>query len=104
MDPVMNPPYIIIDFKDRYIKPTHYTLKQNASSLCSMNHWILQARKGNNSEWITLSEHNYNYPSGPGNNSIDSYALNASDFYNHFKILVAGPNCGDWTVSFCGFE
>lgn len=37
-----NPPYIIIDFKDRFIKPTHYMLKQDSMGNGNLMHWVLQ--------------------------------------------------------------
>ena len=39
---VDNPPWIIIDFKDRYIKPTYYMLKQDSCGNGNMQYWVLQ--------------------------------------------------------------
>lgn len=39
---VDNPPWIVIDFKDKYIKPTHYMLKQDSCGNGNLQYWILQ--------------------------------------------------------------
>ena len=70
----------------------------------------LQARRGKESEWITLSKHDYSESHRPPTiYDVDSWRLeDVKDFYNQFKILMTGKTWGVnekwWALRFCGFE
>jgi hypothetical protein len=108
--------YLLIDFKNRFIFPTHYSIK-GYSGRCFAKEWILYGLNSTNGSPVEITRNTSigstfcGDPSGCGsgccNDKWGTFMINnPTGAFRYLKIMSLVPSCGtsSWYMAFRGFE
>ena len=93
-----------VDFQDRYIKPTLYSLRHYTSwKIEALRSWEFQGSvDGQN--WITLKKHE-NDTSLNDKGKTKTWNVDCNEWYSHFRVRMLDKNDnGHWYLCCSGFE
>ena len=97
--------YFIVDFKDRQIKPTAYTLRNYVSwEIEALKNWDLCGSKDGKS-WDIIMSHSDNTDLKGKGKAFTWKIEDCNSFYSQFKVVITGKNNNDHNMLCCaGFE
>lgn len=101
--------WLCFDFKERKVKPSHYSVRSHASrsSWYNVQSWCVEG-SNNGSTWVTLDTHSGDR-SLDGNDASNTFEIpnnsNSSDFYRYLRFRQTGSNtCGNNTLILTALE
>jgi hypothetical protein len=104
--------YILIDFKDRFIFPTHYS-KKGYSGLCYAKNWILYGLNSTNGSPVEISRNTSvgstycGSASGCSSDNWGTFKINSpTRAFRYLKMMSLVSSCGtnNWYMTMKGFE
>ena len=87
--------WLCVDFKERKVKPSHYSIKSYGGNSYNLQNWVLEG-SNNNESWTVLDTRNNDKSlDGSSNPSITFEIQNSNqinEFYRYLRIRQTGPN------------